>query len=58
MLFNGKVLILLGFVAGLFSLLGNYLGTRTFQNKGAKIAKPMILLVISIFFVKTIIELI
>lgn len=57
MLFNGKVLILLGFVAGLFSLLGNYLGTRTFQQNGAKIAKPMILLVISIFFVKTLVEL-
>ena len=56
-LLNGKVMILLGLVAGLFSILGNYLGTRFFTKGGAKIARPVIFVVIGIFFVRTILEL-
>ena len=56
-LLNGKVMILLGLVAGCFSILGNYLGTRFFTKGGAKIARPVIFAVIGIFFVRTILEL-
>lgn len=58
MLFNGKVYTLLGLIAGLFSICGNYLGSHFFKQGGAKIAKPIIITVISIFFIKTIIEII
>lgn len=57
-LFNGKVIYPLGLTAGAFCLLGSYLGTRLFAKNGAKVAKPIILTVLSIFFVKTVIELI
>lgn len=56
LLINGKVMILLGFIAGIFSILGNYIGTRCFQRGGAKIVKPMIIFVIVIFFIKTLLE--
>lgn len=57
-LVNGKPLILLGFVAGLFSVAGNYLGARLFTKNGAKIARPITIGVISLLFVKIIIDLI
>lgn len=56
MLFNGKVYILLGLVAGCFSICGNYIGTHFFKKGGARIAKPVILVVISIFYIKTLLE--
>lgn len=56
LLFNGKVMILLGLAAGCFSILGNYIGTRFFEKEGARIVKPVIFIVISIFFVKTFME--
>ena len=56
LLSNGKVYVLLGLAAGCFSILGNYIGTHFFEKGGAKIVKPMIFLVISIFFIKTLIE--
>ena len=56
LLINGKVMISLGFIAGIFSILGNYIGTRCFQRGGAKIVKPMIIFVIAIFFIKTLLE--
>lgn len=56
LLINGKVMISLGFIAGIFSILGNYIGTRCFQRGGAKIVKPMIIFVIAIFFIKTLFE--
>lgn len=57
-LLNGKVLLPLGLAAGCFSLLGNYLGTRFFDKGGAKAVKPLMILVLAIFFVKILIELI
>jgi len=56
-LVNGKVMIPLGLAAGCFSILGNYLGTRFFTKGEAKIARPMIFLVIGIFFLRTVLEL-
>ncbi|MBQ7825304.1 MAG: TSUP family transporter [Clostridia bacterium] len=55
-LINGQVLMLLGLCAGLFSILGNYLGSRCFTKKGAAIARPIILLVLCVFFVRTVLE--
>ncbi|MGL6106493.1 sulfite exporter TauE/SafE family protein, partial [Romboutsia sp.] len=55
-LLNGKVLIVVGVVAGCFGVLGNYLGTKYFSDKGAKGVKPIILVVLSIFFIKLLIE--
>ena len=55
-LMSGQVLLLLGLCAGLFSVLGNYLGSRCFTQKGAAIARPIILLVLCVFFVRTVLE--
>lgn len=57
-IFGGKVLFLLGVSAGIFNLLGAYLGTKAFAKNGAKIAKPLIAAVLVIFFVKVVYELI
>lgn len=56
-LFSGKIIIVLGVTAGLFNIAGAYLGTKFFSEKGAAIAKPMIITVLCIFFVKVIGEL-
>ena len=55
-LINGQVLLLLGLCAGAFSIVGNDLGSRCFTKKGAAIARPVILLVLCVFFAKTILE--
>ncbi len=52
-LMNGKVIFLLGLTAGLFSIAGNYLGAKCFDKGGAKFVKPLMLVVLVIFFVKT-----
>ncbi|MFD1485026.1 sulfite exporter TauE/SafE family protein [Lacticaseibacillus baoqingensis] len=51
---NGKVYLLLGLSAGCFSILGNHLGTRYFKRFGGRGARPLILLVLTIFFAKTV----
>ena len=55
-LLSGQVLMPLGLCAGLFSVLGNYLGSRCFTKKGADIARPIILLVLTVFFARTVLE--
>lgn len=55
-LFSGKVFLILGLTAGLFGIAGNYLGAIYFKRGGAKIAKPIILMVLAIFFVKLIFD--
>lgn len=57
-LLNGVVWIQLGVVAAIFSIAGNYLGASFFTNKGTKIVRPVILLVLAIFFVKIFIDLV
>ena len=56
-LINGQVLLPLGLCAGLFSIAGNALGSRCFTQRGASIAKPIILLVLTLFFARTVLEL-
>lgn len=57
-LMNGKVIFLLGLVAGVFSIAGNYLGTKCFDKGGAKFVRPVMIVVLVIFFVKTLSEII
>lgn len=56
-LLNGKVVIFLGLTAGLFNIAGNYLGAVSFSKDGAKFTRPVILIVLTIFFMKLIMEL-
>ena len=56
-LLNGKVLFPLGIIAGIFGMAGNYLGAMYFAKGGAKNVKPVILLVLTIFFLKILYEL-
>lgn len=56
-LLNGKVLFPLGIIAGLFGMAGNYLGAQYFARGGAKNVKPVIVMVLVIFFVKVIYDL-
>ena len=51
-LVNGKVYLMLGLIAGIFGIAGNWLGTKCFTQKGAKIVKPIIFVVLAIFFVR------
>lgn len=54
---NAKVLFPLGLAAGLFGIAGNWLGSRMFTKKGAGAAKPVMLIVLAVFFFKTLFEL-
>lgn len=54
---SGKVLVPLGLVAGLFSIMGSYLGTRYFHKGGPKAVKPIMLAVLALFFVRVLSEL-
>lgn len=54
---EGQVMIPLGLTAGVFSMAGNYIGAKFFTKKGAKFVKPLICVVLVIFFVKLIYEL-
>lgn len=56
-LIHGKVIFLLGFTAGCFSILGNYMGAQCFSKSGSKLVRPIMIVVLAIFFVKTILEL-
>lgn len=51
-LINGQVYMLLGLIAGVFGIAGNWLGTRCFTQSGAKIVKPLIIVVLAIFFAR------
>ena len=54
---NGAVLIGLGLIAGLFNIAGNYLGATKFTHDGARIVRPIILLVLALFAIRLILEL-
>lgn len=55
---NGQVLFLLGLIAGVFSIAGNYVGTKIFTTYGAKYVRPVMICVLVIFFVKLVFDLI
>lgn len=56
-LYNAQVLLLLGIAAGIFNMIGNYLGSSFFKKHGVVSLKPVMVLVIVIFFIKTLFEL-
>lgn len=56
-LFSGRVLIPLGLAAGVFCMAGNYVGTKLFGKRGAGIARPVMLGVLFLFFVRVVLEL-
>lgn len=53
---NGTVILTLGLIAGAFNILGNWLGTIAFKKGGIRTAKPIIVIVLVLFFVKTVYE--
>lgn len=53
---NGKVFLTLGLIAGLFSIAGNYIGAGYFTKSGVKIARPVIITVLTVFFVRILFE--
>ena len=55
---NGKVIWQMGVAAGIFSIMGNYIGARFFEKGGAKAVRPVILIVLALFFVRVIYSLI
>lgn len=55
---SGKAVILLGVVAGLFSIAGSYIGANLFSSGGYKITRPIMLVVLAIFFIRIVTELI
>ena len=57
-LVNGKALIPLGLCAGCFNLAGNYIGSGLFKKDSARFARPVMILVLVIFFIKVIYELV
>ncbi len=57
-LLNNKVIIPLGLTAGIFSIIGNYIGAKSFEKGGAKVVRPVILIVLAIFFVRVLYDVI
>lgn len=55
-LVNGKVYFTLGLIAGLFGIAGNWIGARSFTKNGSRIVKPLIGIVLAIFFARIIWE--
>ena len=53
-LVNDQVMILLGLLAGLANMGGNYLGSHSFTKNGGSVARPITITVLLIFFVKVI----
>ena len=51
-LIHGKVLFPLALVAAIFGIAGNYVGARHFTRKGTNFVKPIIIIVLTIFFAK------
>ncbi len=57
-LLNNRVIIPLGLTAGIFSIAGNYIGAKFFEKGGAKVVRPVILIVLVIFFVRVLYDVI
>ena len=49
---HGKVMFPLALIAALFGIAGNYIGSKYFMRKGAGFVKPLIIIVLFIFFTK------
>ena len=57
-LMNAKVMIPLGLVAGVFGIIGNYIGVSFFNEKGSKAVKPIMIVGLTLFFIRVITELV
>ena len=55
-LMNGRVILLLGFVAGLCGVAGNYIGVTFFESRGSRIVKPIMIGVLVLFFIRILTE--
>ncbi len=55
-LLNDVVWIELGLIAAIFNTLGSYIGTGCMMKDGTKIVRPIIALVLSLLFIKIILE--
>lgn len=55
---NGSCLFALGIIGGLFNMLGNYLGSTQFTEKGSTVVRPVMLVVLVLFAIKLIYELV
>lgn len=53
---NGKVLFLLSITAGCFGIVGNYIGSGLVLKSGTKVVKPVMLMVLSLLFIKILTE--
>ena len=51
---NGRTIYLLGLTAGIFSIIGNYIGSGLVLKNGAKIVRPIIIFVLALLFAKII----
>lgn len=53
-LINGQVMLLLGIAAAAFNMLGGYIGAGLMIEKGAKIVRPSIILVLILLLIKVV----
>ena len=56
-LFSGRANIVLGLTAGIFNMIGAYLGSKLFIKKGVNVTAPIMTIVMIIFIIKLITEL-
>lgn len=56
-LVNGRALMALGLTAGVFNMVGSYLGAQLFEKKGSQSVRPLMLAVLVIFYIKVLLEL-
>ncbi|MDO4338169.1 MAG: TSUP family transporter [Eubacteriales bacterium] len=56
-LFSGKILVPLGLAASVFSIAGHYVGSGLVMKNGSRIVRPVILVVITLLFIKIIFDL-
>lgn len=54
-LISGKILVVLGLTAALFSIAGNYLGAGLAMKRGYRIVRPIVLAVLTLLFVKIVV---
>jgi uncharacterized membrane protein YfcA len=57
-LVNGAVILPLGLTAGVFNIAGNYLGSGKFTREGSRIARPVMLVVLTLFAARLIYDLV
>ncbi len=55
---SGTAWVALGLTAGLFNMAGSWLGVNCFVGKGVRVARPVMLAVLAVFFVKLVADLV